>query len=205
MNISILGGAFNPPHLGHLWITQQVLDFTDTDQVWLTTCYRHTFDKYLAPVKDRVVMTKMLIVNPRKSVNNPWKSKIRYCNEEINNRLSGETIELMTLLRKRYPQHCFSFIIGSDNLVNFKRWGQWKKLITSFRFYIFPRPGFSTNLSDYGLDHPEYKFTLITNKLLIISNLSSTIIRSRIKHSLSIDNLVPMAVKRYIDTHNLYR
>ena len=100
MKIGILGGAFNPPHFGHLLISQQVLDFTPCQEIWLAPCWQHTFDKNMAPVKHRVAMTKMI-----------GNSKIKYCHEEITNKFSGNSIELMDLLAKKYPQHHFYFII----------------------------------------------------------------------------------------------
>jgi nicotinate-nucleotide adenylyltransferase len=193
MNMAVLGGAFNPPHLGHLLISRQVLDFMDFNQVWLTPCYKHTFEKDLAPVKHRQAMTKMLI-----------NSNIKYCGEEIINKLSGDTIELLALLAKKYPEHQFSFIIGTDNLKCFKKWGQWQKLITRFSFLVFPRPGFEYDLKQYGLLNPDYKFRLISHPLLITSNISSTIIRQRIKQKLSCQNLVPKKVKEYMKENNLY-
>ena len=45
MKIAILGGAFNPPHLGHQLIAQQILNHTNTDEVWLIPCFKHTFRK----------------------------------------------------------------------------------------------------------------------------------------------------------------
>ena len=194
MKIAILGGSFNPPHLGHVLIANQTLEFTDIDEVWLSPCYRHTFLKNLAPTAHRVAMTKMLI-----------NKKIKYCSVEIENKLSGETIKLMELLKKKYPQHRFSFIIGSDNLVSLKKWGQWEKLISNYQFLIFKRPGFSTNLANYGLDNPKYRFQVINHKLLTTFDFSSTNIRERVKKKLSLTNLVPEAVESYIISHHLYR
>ncbi len=194
MKIGILGGAFNPPHLGHLLISSQVLDFADCQEVWLTPCFKHTFDKNMDSVKHRVFMTKMLT-----------NSKIKYCDEEIKNKLSGQTIELMELLTKKYPQHQLYFIIGSDNLKNFKKWGDWQKLITTYDFLIFPRPQFGYNLSQWDLDKPEYKFHLLKHPLLIHSNISSTNIRKRLKQGLSINNLVDQKIYNYIIKHQLYK
>lgn len=193
MKITILGGSFNPPHLGHQLVINQILDFTNIDQIWLTPCYQHTFNKNLASVKHRVTMTKMLV-----------NKKIKYCHQEIENKLSGDTIELMELLRKKYPQHQFSFIIGSDNLKAFKKWGQWEKLLKTTPFLIFPRPDFEYNLAKYGLDNSQYKLTLISHPLLVTSHISSTDIRQGIKKGLSITNLVPLKIKEYIKKHHLY-
>lgn len=193
MQIAIFGGSFNPPHFGHQIISQQVLQFTPVKEVWLTPCYTHTFDKQLASSQHRAEMTKMIT-----------KKNIKYSHAEIENQLSGETIDLMNLLKNQYPEHDFSFVLGSDNLKKFKQWQDWDKLVSQHTFYIFPRPGFDYQLKNYNLDNPEYKFKLIKNSLLVKSNISSTIIRQRIKNNLSIRNLVPNKVRKYIKQKNLY-
>lgn len=193
MRVVILGGAFNPPHLGHQLIAEQILDFNQAEEVWLTPCYRHTFDKELIAYKHRVAMVKMII-----------DGKIKYCGLEIDNQLSGETIELMEFLRKEYPQHQFSFVIGSDNLENFKKWGQWERLLETTKFLVFPRPEFDYDLKKYDLDQPEYQLDLIRHPLLVTISLSSSNIRERIKKGLSISGLVPKKVEEYIKKHRLY-
>lgn len=193
MKIAVLGGSFNPPHLGHVLIIDQVLKYTDVDEIWLAPCYHHTFEKHLAPVKHRVTMTKMLT-----------NHKIKYCGEEIDNKLSGETIKLMELLKKKYPQHQFSFLIGSDNLAGLKRWGEWEKLISSFQFLIFKRPNYSMNLAEFDLDNPKYKLTFVNHPKLITSEISSTQVRERLKNNLTIVDLVPKNIAKYILKHHLY-
>jgi nicotinate-nucleotide adenylyltransferase len=194
MNIAILGGAFDPPHLGHQLIAHQVLDFAGVKEVWLTPCYQHTFEKKLTKTEHRVAMTKMLI-----------NKKIKYSSEEIDNQLSGDTIDLMKILEKKYPQHHFSFIIGSDNLKSLRRWGRWEKLISSYHLLIFPRAYFKGSLANFNLNLPEYKLKLIKHPLLVTTDISSTNIRERIKKGLSISGLVPEKVEEYIKRYNLYK
>jgi len=193
MKVAIFGGAFNPPHLGHQLISQQVLGFTLTDEVWLTPCFKHTFNKNLIPSQKRLAMVKMII-----------NHKIKCCSAEIDQQLNGETIELMAFLKKKYSQHQFSFIIGSDNLVHFKKWGQWQKLARETQIYVFPRPKFDYNLKKYCLDNPSYQFKLIQHPLLVKTNLSSTIVRKRIQEKMNIKQLVSPLIYEYIKKKNLY-
>ena len=194
MKIAILGSPFDPPHLGHQLIIQQVLDFTDVDLVWLAPCYRHAFDKKLSAVEHRAAMAKLLAVN----------NKVKYCGDEIDNQLDGSTFKLMKLLKQKHSQHQFSFIIGSDNLKTFKKWRQWEKLLKTTKFLVFPRPEFDYNLKKYVLDNPEYQLELIHHPLLVTINISSTNIRERIKKGFSISILVPKEVENYIKEHKLY-
>jgi len=194
MNIAVLGGAFNPPHLGHQLIANQILDFTHIDEIWLAPCYQHTFEKKLTKVQHRATMTKMLI-----------NKRIKYSSEEIDNKLSGDTIDLMKILEKKYPQHHFFFIIGSDNLAGLRLWGQWKRLITNYHFLVFPRSYFKGSLADFKLNRPEYKLKLIKHPLLVTTDISSTNIRERIRSRLSISSLVPKKVQEYIKRYSLYK
>lgn len=194
MKVAILGGAFNPPHLGHLLVAKQMLEFTKSKQVWLMPCFRHTFQKQLVDSSHRLKMVYCLV------------NKNIKCSElEIKHRLSGDTIDTMGFLSRLYPQHDFVFVIGSDNLPYFKKWGRWEKLILKYQFFVFPRPGFKYSLKKYGLDNPKYKFKLIKNSLLAKSDISSTLIRKRLEAGLSIDYLLPEKVKSYIKKNSLYQ
>src|SRR3990167_3709420 len=106
MNITLFGGSFNPPHLGHEIVLEQVFKLKlipNLDQIWLLPEYRHSFAKNtdLAPVKHRLAMTKFLL-----------NHKIRLETGCIDKKMSGNTIEHIAYLKKIYPQHNFSFLIG---------------------------------------------------------------------------------------------
>jgi nicotinate-nucleotide adenylyltransferase len=183
MKIALLGGAFNPPHFGHLMVAQQVLDFTNTDEVWFLPNFTQSPPKPVASVEDRLAMTKFLEM-----------PKTRVSTLEIDNKLDGETVRLLPHLPK---EHTYSFIIGSDQLPTFHLWMDWEKLLAAMPFFVFPRYGFP--------NEPLYQnMKVMTNETLIGSNISSSKIRERIGQNLSIDYFVPPAVVRYIGDHNLY-
>jgi len=193
MKIAILGGAFNPPHLGHLLVAKQILEFTSQQQVWLMPCFQHSFQKDLLPALHRLKMTKLL-----------KNGNIKYSDFEVKNKLSGDTFYTLKANAKKFPNHQFSFIIGSDNLADFKKWNQWEKLAAKFQILVFPRYDFNYNLKKYGLENKNYKFTLIKHPLLAKSDISSTLIRKRLTAGLSIDYLLPEKVRKYIKKNKLY-
>ncbi len=190
MRIGILGGAFNPPHIGHLWIAQQVLNFTDVDQVWLLPNFGHRYfgiapHKVTAPVADRLAMTRFL-----------ESDKIHTSTMEIDHETSGQTIELLPLLPK---EHEFSFIIGSDQLPRFDEWQGHEELTRAMRFLVFPRFGYPIEKLYPGMKVIDHEDMLVT------TNISSTKIRARIAKNLSIHDFVDPRVAAYIHNHGLYR
>ena len=185
MKIGLFGGVFNPPHLGHLMIAQQILDYTDIEELWFLPNYgQHPLKIGVASVTDRLAMAKFLLL-----------PKTKVSTIEIDNTLSGKTIDLLPYLPR---EHTYVFIMGSDWLSGFTKWCRWKELLEKLPFLVFPRN-----------DHPVtllYKnMTLLSHPNLITSNISSTKIRARIAAGLPIDQFVPKAVAEYIYTHELYR
>lgn len=184
MKIGLLGGAFNPPHLGHLFVAQQVLDFTDCEEVWFLPNYRQIPPKPVAPVAHRLAMVRLLEL-----------PKTRVSTIEIDHELDGDTVHILPHLPK---DHDYSFIIGSDQLSSIHLWGQWETLVSSLPFFVFPRYGFP--------NEPLYpNMSLVHSDMVISSNLSSTKIRERISRGLSVDQFVPPAICWYIQRHGLYR
>ncbi|MEK7592987.1 MAG: nicotinate (nicotinamide) nucleotide adenylyltransferase [Patescibacteria group bacterium] len=183
MNIALLGGAFNPPHLGHAMIARQILDFTPTDEVWLLPNFNQFPPKPVAPVEHRLAMTQFLS-----------DKKVKVSTLEIDKKLDGQTIHLLPFLPK---EHAYHFVIGSDQLASFHFWGDWKSLLHQIPFYVFPRYGYP--------NEPLYKnMTVISDELLIATNISSTKIRARVDAGKTITEFVLPGVAEYIKQHNLY-
>lgn len=187
MQIGILGGSFNPPHLGHAIVVRQVLDFTEIEKIWLLPAFKHTFNKNLAPAKDRLQMTQLL-TEPDVSVSSL----------EIDYNLDGSTLKLLPLLRSLYPKDTFTFLIGSDQLPTFNKWVKWEELLRLQQFLVIPRSGYPSE--------PLYRgMRVLNHPLLATTNISSTLVRERVKLNLPIGHFVPEKVEEYIKKHGLYK
>lgn len=190
MKVALLGGAFNPPHLGHLWIARQVLDFTDVDRVWYVPNFGQKYfgitpHKVVASVEDRIAMTRLTEF-----------SCVTTSTIETDHKLDGQTIHLLPLLP---AEHEFSFIIGSDQLPRFNQWYGYEELTKAMRFLVFPRFGYPIEQLYPGMevvDHEEF---------LVTTNISSTKVRARVAKNLPISGFVDPSVERYIYNHGLYR
>lgn len=191
MNITLFGGSFNPPTLGHAIVLEQIFKLNlikPLDYIWLLPEYIHSFAKNqtLITPDHRLAMTRFLL-RP--------KIKIQTCC--LDRKMSGNTIDHITYLKKTYPHHRFSFLIGSDNLKTFDLWPKWQKLLKLMPFYIYPRQGF-----DFKPLYPNM-FPL-TDSRQVISDISSTMVRDLIRQKLPYEHLLPPEINAYIQQNNLY-
>jgi len=198
MKIAILGGSFNPPHLGHLTIAVQVKEQLNMNQVWLIPCYQHPFRKKIISPYHRLKMTKFLANN-----------SIKCSNWEINHNKNSYSIDTLKSLSTIYPQYKFYWIVGSEQITNFTKWKNWKKIIKDYHLIIFSRGEVNKNIElkvkkTFNIQSIPKNIIIMNNKNLIFSNISSSQIRKRIKTKKSIKHLVPNKVYQYILKYNLY-
>ena len=189
MNITIFGGSFNPPTLGHRIVIDQAFELiTGLEQIWLLPDYQHSFAKNndLAPASDRLAMARML-----------EREKVKVESSCIDNKMSGNTIEHVTYLKNKYTRHHFSFLMGSDNLKTFRLWPEWQALLRLMVFYVYPRAG-------YPMKPLCHNMVPLTHPLQIVTNISSTLVRQRIQQNLSWEQLVPPGVAEYIRQKRLF-
>jgi nicotinate-nucleotide adenylyltransferase len=203
MKIAILGGSFDPPHLGHILIARQVIEFAGIDQVWLmpnysTAAHHAIFQKKLSPPEDRLAMAKLL-----------EEEKIKASDFEFKNNQKSITIITLRMLSKQYPQHTFYWIMGSDKLEKFHLYDDWQEIITKYHLIIFPREHMLWHLEErvkesLTLQTIPDNIIVLHNKELILTNASSTAIRERVSKNLPIDFIVLPKVGEYIKIHELY-
>src|SRR3989338_1182032 len=186
MNIAILGGRFDPPHIWHFWTAQQILEnMKDMDEVWLIPDQANALKPIIAPSEDRVEMLKFMETGRiRLSTIALGKSNITYTIDVVK--------ELTQSIEKK-----FFWVVGSDAIGEFSRWREYQKLSRMIQFLVFPRKDFPIRLLPPGFRRVEGN--------LLLSNISSSIIRERVRHGLTIDGLVFPEVREYIRKHNLYR
>lgn len=191
MNITIFGGSFNPPTLGHQVVLEQILKLhliPGLDEIWLLPEYQHSFAKNqtLIEPKHRLAMLHLLT-----------RSRVQMKQDLIDQKMSGNTIEHISYLKKTYPQHRFSFLLGSDNLKTFDLWPRWQKLLQLMTFYVYPRKSFPFKPlypNMVPLTHPKQK----------VSAISSTMVREKIERGEDWEKLVPPAVADYIRKKRLF-
>lgn len=198
MKIAILGGSFDPPHLGHILIARQVLEFTDFAQVWLLPVASHAFDKKITSPEVRMKM-----------VNLTGEKNILASDFEIKLGGMSKSINTLRKLSESRPKDTFSFIIGSDQLKDFYKWHEWENIVKEFGLIIFPREIHQKELKKMTMKFLNLKkipknVILMDSEDIILTNISSTKIRKKIKNQLSIEDLVNEKVASLIRKNKLY-
>jgi nicotinate-nucleotide adenylyltransferase len=198
MKIAVLGGSFDPPHLGHFSIALQVQELLQMDQVWLLPAHNHPFDRDLSPVETRYTMTSFLNTD-----------KIKVSDYEIKHNPTSYTIDTLNGLKEQHPDDNFYWITGSDQLEHFQKYKDWQEIITKHNLIIFPRewilPRFNEIVKEkLMLKTVPENVIVLQSEHLILSNISSTKIRERVRKGMPIKYFVNEKVADYIQKHNLY-
>ena len=122
--VAILGGAFNPITKGHVQLANFVKENSDVDEVWITPCLNHAFNKEMLPPDIRLRLCEIATKQ---------HEGINVCDEEIewskdNCNLIGTYYFLNYMTKKYLNQYSFRCIIGVDNANNFNSWIESEKL-----------------------------------------------------------------------------
>ena len=197
MNIGILGGSFDPPHFGHTIIAKRLLKLLDFDEIWLMPCFTHPFNKNISPSSQRFEMTRFL-----------ESKKIKISDFELRKKSISYSIDTLESLKAGFPKHRFSWIIGTDQVKDFRKWKKWQEIINKFRVIVVPRTGFEKARLELNKILKEVSFpnhiTPVDKDKFKPVYISSTLIRKRVKEKKPIKNLVPKKVEKYIIEHELY-
>jgi len=188
--IGLFFGSFNPVHVGHMIIANHLVEHTALDMVWMVISPQNPFKlrKNLAGSHDRLHLVNLAIGS-----DNP---NIRASDIEFNLPIPSYTIETLTYLGEKYPDHEFSLIMGSDNLVHFHKWKNYKSILKRHKIYVYKRP----NSDGFSFEGGDISF--VEAPLL---NISSSYIRSEIKAGNSVQYLLPDTVFQYLNNSNLYK
>ena len=112
--VALFGGAFNPPHKGHVAMVKILLRDPEIDTVWILPAYRHPFGKLMLPFEQRLAMSR-LAFSPLSS-----NVKVRPLERKLGGR--GYTINLLKYLKKLYPRIDFKLVMGADSYRERDKW-----------------------------------------------------------------------------------
>ncbi len=132
MTVGLFGGSFNPPHQGHLLVSEIALRRLRLNQLWWMVTPGNPLKDHssLAPLVDRVRMSRALAQDPR----------IKVTAFEATHGLSY-TAETLAFVKARNSGVRFVWIMGADNLAGFHRWQDWRGIAATFPIAVIDRPG----------------------------------------------------------------
>jgi nicotinate-nucleotide adenylyltransferase len=130
--IGVMGGSFNPPHEGHLVISETALRRLRLDQLWWVVTPGNPLKTTLAlpPLRDRMAACRRLATDPR--------IKITGFEADLGSPYSAVTL---AFLKRRFPRTRFVWVMGADNLASFHCWQNWRGLARLMPIAVINRPG----------------------------------------------------------------
>ncbi len=133
--IGILGGTFDPAHIGHIKISKEAKKKFKLNKIfWIITKKNPFKKKNFLSLKKRINHAKKI------NINNKF-IKIYFFEDKIK---SNKTIDLMKFLKNRYKKTEFFFIMGADNLINFHKWKKWNKIAEISKILVFDRSNYKS-------------------------------------------------------------
>jgi nicotinate-nucleotide adenylyltransferase len=188
MKIGLYFGSFNPIHIGHMIIGNHVLSHCKIDRLWFVVSPHNPLKETSSLLNEnhRLHLVRLAIEN---------ESKFKASNIEFSLPRPSYTIDTISYLSDKYPQHEFSIVMGSDSFFNIKKWKNYKELLKQCKIIIYKRPGFEPDISLCK------NIELVNAPLL---DISSTYIRNLIKEKKSIRYLVKDEVMEDILANGYY-
>ena len=186
--VGILGGSFNPVHIGHMMLASYLVQWGYVDCVWLTLSPRNPIKDpgELLPDTKRLQMLSLAAKGAK---------GIDICDIELSMPTPSYTIRTLDELHARYPEIRFKLIIGSDNWQIFDRWREAQRILDDYGVMVYLRPG-------YPVDD-EHVIGLEVVRAPMI-DLSSTFIRRALAKGLNMQYFLPSGVYKYIIENRLY-
>jgi nicotinate-nucleotide adenylyltransferase len=199
MKIGVLGGTFDPIHIGHLKVAEEVtarlnlseIIFMPAGQPWLKG------DNLISLAEHRVEMVRLAIAG---------KPYFKLSTIEIDRAGPTYTVDTIDELRRQLGSgHELFFILGWDNLIQLPQWQEPSRLIKLCRLVAVPRVGYP----DIDLSSLDAVIPGLYQRVILLDSprvdINASIIRQRVGQGLSIHHLVPEPVERYIKQHRLYK
>jgi nicotinate-nucleotide adenylyltransferase len=200
MKLGVLGGTFDPPHIGHLILAGEARLALGLEQVLFVpagTPWRKAGQE-LSPRDDRLAMVRLAVGDD---------PDFAVSTLEIEREGPSYTVETLATLRDQFGLETeFFFIMGADSLADFPHWHQPQRILELARLAVAERP----EREDEGVGGilAEDLARAMRERVVWLHmpriDISATAVRDRVRRGLSIRYWVPSAVEEYIRKHRLY-
>ena len=196
VKLGLLGGTFDPPHVGHLWLAESAREQLHLDQVLFLPVGEppHKEGNRVTAVSQRLHMTQLAI-----------NDHPAFCLDttDIERPLPHTTCSLLPLIRAAHPQADMWLLMGADSLRDFPTWHEPACIITQCRLAVLDRPGVVVDWPSLETAVPGLR--AVTDMLAgPTMDISSTAVRHWARHNHSLRYLVPPQTIQFIQQAGLY-
>jgi len=191
--LGILGGIFDPVHIGHLAIACFARDHLGLDKIYLIPSGTppHKINTVSATPNQRLAMLRLAIKGAK---------GLRVWDEEVRRSGISFTIDTIHRIKRENPKKPIYFIIGSDNLSEIATWYKYKQILSLVTLCVAKRPGHSLKVPEILTGDLKDIVTFPSPPL----SVSSTMMRMFLNEGYSCDYLIPSNVLQYIRENGLY-
>ena len=160
--IGLVGGTFDPAHKGHIAITKIAIKKLKLSKVfWIVTKKNPFKDNPYYSLSQRLKKAKKLTRGIK-------KIQVIHLDKRVN---SSRSINIINYLVNRKKLKNIYFIIGADNLINFHKWKDWKRIVKLTKLIVFSRKGYDRKGSKSTVTkYYKNKITFIKNRPIVISS-----------------------------------
>jgi nicotinate-nucleotide adenylyltransferase len=188
--VALMGGSFDPPHLGHACLALSILSSGETDEIWVLPCANHPAGKPLQPLHQRVHMCELAFRHLQP------QTKVLPIEKFLPT--PSFTAQTLKVLMSLYPKTRFDWIIGTDLLSQLPTWMDSEWLKTQVRFLVVGRHGFTAQQVPTGFEINRFYG-------VEIPNLASHDLRQQIAENPHRIDGLDKAVMGYIREKELYQ
>lgn len=195
MKIAIFGGAFDPPHNGHLAVVSKLLNSGLFGKILVVPSGERPDKPNRTPAAERVQMTKLALNDAF-----PDLSAVELLSDQAFGKIGYGTIDLVRELAIRFPSDELSIIIGDELVKDLPAWKESELLSTLANFVVLTRPG--TCASEVS---GNFKIEHLNLQPEVGMLLSSSYLRENIKSGSVVAGFIPSIVLGYISLRKLYK
>lgn len=197
--IGIMGGTFDPIHYGHLEMATVAWEQGDLEQVWFMPSKNppHKLEKHITGEALRTEMIKRAI--------SEWDAFV-FSDLELKRQGITYTSDTLELLCRQYPKVQWCFILGADSFFQLEHWHEPEKIMELCTVFAVARDGVSRRQMEQQKQYLEVRYKARIKVLSMPQiDISSSEIRDKVQRRQSIREMVPDAVRLFIEEKQLYR
>lgn len=206
--IGILGGTFDPVHYGHLKPAQEIFRRLRLDELRITPCFQPVHRQPpLATPEQRLHMLQLALQE---------FPQFMLDDRELRRRGDSYTVDTLSEMRHEFPQATLCLLMGLDALEGFKQWRRWRQILKLAHLLISARPGYGLEpasergklIAEFGLASEAGLRDRQAGGILLVATsqyeISSTLIRQRLRERQSVGGLLPAAVEEWLSENRVY-